>query len=76
MKVKKLNGVPANTIIKISRIHGLSRCQKGSFYISEVQEINLEEKRNLGAKTVKGQQEEEHKGMRISDLHTSILIHG
>lgn len=44
-KVKKLNGVPTNTVIQISRIHSLLRCQKGLFYISEVQENNLEEKK-------------------------------
>ena len=76
-KVKKLNGVPTNTVIQTSRIHSLLRCQKGLLYGAEVQENNREEKkRNMGTKIVKGQQEEEHKGARISDLHISILIDG
>lgn len=30
----------------------------------------------MGTKIVKGQQEEEHNGARISDLHIRILIDG
>lgn len=40
--------------------------------LSEVQETNLRE--NIWRlKIVKGQQEEEYKSIRISDLHTSIF---
>lgn len=41
-------------------------------------EINLEKKINLGAKTVKCQQEEEHsvRSIKLLDLPTGILLHG
>ena len=76
-KVKKLNGVPTNTVTQISRIHSLLRRQKGLFYISEVQENNLEGKKSeMGTKIVKGQQRGTQKGAGRSDLHISILTDG
>lgn len=74
-KVKKLSGVPTNTVIYISRIHSLLRCQKVCFTYQKCTKIILREKkkRNMGTKIVKGQKEEELKGARISYLHISIL---